>query len=312
MSESMLEKEYKVYSEKYDIHGFVRDYGVVVKLVFDYEGKKHELGIRRNPFSSKSMEVIGAELIDSYIESLAPHDENRKLQLHYWYVTEAEDWTGDKYLTGRGIVTGHKRLEDSHRIYTSDIQAVMLNELENELIIRTRNSVYHCPLAYCLFNKQDNNPEFIPDYERIKAKYKNAEVFPSIEAGKVLLVLSNFCHYYFHSLYYVPLDSPDMKPLKFVGWPHVGMFQDSYLIGTEDGRIDIRYFPHYQNIEFYSHDTDGRPLYIENIGDVTIYVRTHAGNIKLAPGERKEVCKENSEDEPPALPNGDLYPAGVE
>ena len=33
--------------------------------------------------------------------------------------------------------------------------------------------------------------------------------------------------------------------------------------------------------------------------------------IKLNPGERKEVTKENAEAETPSLPNGDLYPAGI-
>ena len=45
--------------------------------------------------------------------------------------------------------------------------------------------------------------------------------------------------------------------------------------------------------------TDGRPWYIENIGYEVIFARTHAGIIKLEPGDRKEVIKENAEDEPP-------------
>ena len=39
MAESMLREEVEVYSEKYDIHGVVRDYGMVTKLFFTYEGK---------------------------------------------------------------------------------------------------------------------------------------------------------------------------------------------------------------------------------------------------------------------------------
>ena len=37
MAESLLEKEIDVYSEKYDVHGVVRDYGMVTKLFFTYE-----------------------------------------------------------------------------------------------------------------------------------------------------------------------------------------------------------------------------------------------------------------------------------
>ena len=171
--------------------------------------------------------------------------------------------------------------------------------------------MYHCPLAYCNFKKQDKYPDIIPDYEALKEKHQGTIEYPSIEPGKVLLVLANFCDYYFHSLYYVPKDSEDGKKLEFSGSPHVGTFQDSYLINTKDYKIDLRYFPHYQNIEFYSEDTNGCPLFIENIGDVVIYARTSAGTIKLEPGDRKEVTKENVEDETPILPSGDLYPAGI-
>ena len=157
--------------------------------------------------------------------------------------------------------------------------------------------MYHCPLEYCRFKKQDEYPDIIPDYEKLKQKYKDKIEYPSIEPGKVLLVLANFCDYYFHSLYYVPKDTEDGKCLEFSGWPHVGTFQDSYLINTEDYKVDLRYFPHYQNIEFYSEDTDGCPWFIENIGDVVIFARTSAGTIKLEPGDRKEVTEKNAEDD---------------
>ncbi len=52
-------------------------------------------------------------------------------------------------------------------------------------------------------------------------------------------------------------------------------------------------------------------LHFGHIGDVVIYARTSAGTIKLEPGDRKEVTKENAEDETPILPSGDLYPAGI-
>jgi hypothetical protein len=196
-------------------------------------------------------------------------------------------------------------------MHTSAVEAMHIDEEAEELVLTTRNSVYHCPLAYCRFKKQDEYPDIIPDYEALKEKYQGTIEYPSIEPGKVLLVLANFCDYYFHSLYYVPKDSEDGKKLEFSGSPHVGTFQDSYLINTEDYKIDLRYFPHYQNIEFYSEDTNGCPLFIENIGDVVIYARTSAGTIKLEPGDRKEIIKENAEDETPILPSGDLYPAGI-
>ncbi len=182
---------------------------------------------------------------------------------------------------------------------------------EEELVIHTENSIYHCPLAYCRFREQDKYPDMIPDYEEIKEKYKGKQEYPSIEKGKVLLVLSNFCDYYFHSFYYVPADSEDEEPRHYTGWAHVGTFQDSYLISTEDGSIDLSYFPHFQNIEFYSEITCGCPWYIENIGDSVLYASISCGKIRLDPGKRKEVSKANAETDSPILPGGDLYPAGV-
>ena len=36
MNDSLFEQEIPVYSEKYDIHGVIKDYGVVIKLFFSY------------------------------------------------------------------------------------------------------------------------------------------------------------------------------------------------------------------------------------------------------------------------------------
>ena len=310
MAKSLLREEVEVYSEKYDVHGTVRDYGVVTKLFFNYEGKEIVMGIHRNILNGEKNEDLGREIIESYIANLVSHKEGRKLQLHYWYVGEHE-YQGEKFRIGHGIVTGHKRLQDATDMHTSAVEAIHIDEEAAEMVLITRNSVYHCPLEYCDFEKQDKYPDILPNYEEIKEKYHGKMDYPSIEPGKVLLVLSNFCSYYFHSLYYVPKDSKDGKKLAYSAYPHIGTFSDSYLIETEDYKIDLRYFPHRQNIEFYMEETDDCPLFLENIGDVVIYALTDAGTIKLEPGDRKEVTKENAEKKTPVLPDGDLYPMVV-
>ena len=310
MAETLLKEEIDVYSEKYDIRGTVRDYGMVTKLFFTYEGRDIVMGIRRNVLKDEKYEDLGKNIIESYIENLSNSKDGKKLMLHYWHVDE-EEIDGEVFRVGHGIVSGHKKIEDSIYSHTSAVEAVYIDEDAGELVLTTRNSVYHCPLEYCNFKKQDKYPHILPDYERLKEKYRDAIEYPSIEPGKVLLVLANFCDYYFHSLYYVPKDSEDGKKLEFGGGAHIGTFQDSYLIKTKDRRIDLRYFPHYLNIEFYSEDTDGCSWFIENIGDAIIYARTSAGTIKLEPGDRKEVAKENAEDTERLLPGGDLYPAGI-
>ncbi len=310
MADSMLEQEIEVYSDKYDVHGVVKDYGVVTKLFFSYAGKETVMGITRNPLIGEQFEEIGRELIDSYVSNLASCDGGRKLQFHYWYLDQQEI-DGRTFTFGHGIVTGHKRLSDSIRSHTSAVQAIHIDEEAKEAVITTKNSVYHCPLAYWRFDKQDAFPDIVPEYEELKKKYQGTIDYPSIESGKVLLVLANFCDYYFHSIYYVPEGSKDGKPLPFNKYAHIGTFQDSYLVWVEGTGIDLRYFPHFQNIEFYDESTEDKPLFIENIGDCVLYVGTHCGTIRLEPGERKEVSEENAENEKPTLPRGDLYPAGV-
>ena len=311
MAETVLKNDIPVYSEKYDVHGFVRDYGVVTKLYFTYGGKQIEMGINNNPLKEVTFGELGRDIIESYISNLSANSDGRKLQLHYWYIGEHKYGDGNRYRIAHGIVTGHKKLMDSIDMHSSEVKAVHVDEAEEELVITTRNSVYHCPLSYCDFEKQDKFSDIIPDYGSLKEKYQNTIEYPSIEPGKVLLVLSNFCEYYFHSLYYVPAGSKSQRRMKYVGCPHVGTFQDSFLIGTKDQSVDLRYFPHFQNVEFYMLRTGGCPFFIENIGDVVLYASTNVGTIRLEPGDRKEVAEENAEEETPMLPNGDLYPAGV-
>ena len=91
--------------------------------------------------------------------------------------------------------------------------------------------------------------------------------------------------------------------------PHVGMFKDSFLIFGQGAKIDLRYFPHFENIEFYAERTDGKPFFLENIGDIELYAKTSKGIIRLNPGERKLVSEENAQKDDPFLLGGDLYPA---
>ena len=302
----MQRQEITVYSEKYDIRGTILDYGVVTKLVFNFDGKDIEIGIHKNPLMNTDYAEMGQQIIESYIENLNSRD--RKVMLHNWYIEDHLSQKNGRYALAHGIVTGHSRLPDSIFCHTSKIRETYVNG-EGELVVLTMNTEYHCPLNSCDWRKQDQCTDMIPDYIKIKEEYEDKTLRPTIEPGKVLLVLSNFEHYYFHSLYCIP-EGAD-KPCEYSGDAHIGMFQDSYLIEADHGWIDLRYFPHYQNIEFYSEHTQGMQLFLENVGDVTLYVKTSAGMIKLNPGDRKEVKKANAEVETPNLPNGDLYPAGI-
>ena len=202
MSE-MLIHEYAVHSEKHAVEGKILDYGVVIKLVFSYEGKDVVMGMSR-PFEKdeeNALISLGVSIIDGYVEKLHASDKSRKLSLHYWYVNKVTLGDDREYVCAHGTVTGHNRLQDSTFVHTSEVQDITIDYENEEALIRTKNSEYHCPLAYCKFQKQDQTSELIPDYEAVKEKYFDAFEEPTIEDNKVLLVLSNFDDYYFHSLY---------------------------------------------------------------------------------------------------------------
>lgn len=132
---------------------------------------------------------------------------------------------------------------------------------------------------------------------------------PEIDEDKVLLTLSNFDKYYYHSAY-CKLSSKQ-EPVSFRAYPHIGMLQDSFTISGDGSLIKLSYFPHPKNIQFYCESTAKMPLFVENIGSDILYVGTHSGLIKLVPGERKEVKVENVEQEEQLLPSCDLYPVEI-
>lgn len=233
-------------------------------------------------------------------------NDNRKLRMHYWYMDELGK-NDKKGVILHGIVTGHRSIADSTFIHTSRVQKTYIDKDNHELIVETSNNIYYCPLSYCEFAKQDERKDLIPDYEHIKEKYIGKIEHPLIEAGNVLLVLSNFDNYYFHSLYCVPASG--FAPLSYHASTFNSSLQDDFMIQTEDHRIELRYFPHFQNVEFITQETNEMPLYIENIGDISLYIKARCGIIELLPGQRKLVCRENSQsrDMTMTLPANDLF-----
>ena len=129
---------------------------------------------------------------------------------------------------------------------------------------------------------------------------ETAAVSADFEDGSVTLQLSDRDDYYFHALVCAG-EQDDCKVM-----PHVGTSQDSFLIWSGDGEMNLRYFPHWRNIEFYCIDTDDRPFFVQNVGDRTLYVTYELASrryIVLHPGDRKELTAENVETFAYNLPN---------
>lgn len=224
-------------------------------------------------------------------------------KLHYWYLKEIQNDKG-RVIIACGTVTGHDEIMDSEFIHTSEVVKIVIDEAACEVILKTRNEEYHCPLAYCKWKEQDKMPHIIPDYEHIKKNHVGELGEQTIDDGKILLVISNFDEYYFHSIYYK--DSNSDKKAEFTIMPHIGTFKDSFQIFGNG--FDIRYFPHVQSIEFYIKSVKNHPFFVKNIGDITLYVNSSKGIIKLNPNDLKEIVEENAELDPPFLSRGELYP----
>ena len=77
----------EIYSEKYDLHGVIEDYGVVSNLIFTHNGKEVSMSISLSPLSKEQPEEIGRKLMESYVEKMASHNE-RNL---YWRLC-ADGW----------------------------------------------------------------------------------------------------------------------------------------------------------------------------------------------------------------------------
>lgn len=294
-----------VYSERYGIHGIVSNAETVVRVKFQHDYKQVEKVLEVGPDASvETIEKIAVDAIEKYTEEFQKKNK-RRLMLHQWYLKERVEEKGT-FLSAYGVVTGHEYLVDSMNVCTSEVKKVEIDEAAGEAVIYTRNSVYYCPLISCDFDEQDKAPNFVPKYEEIKSEYKGKGYQPSIDPGNVLLVLSDHNEYYYNSLISW---SKEGELQEIVAGPNIGMFQDSFLINTLDYSIEIRYFPHYQNIELYMEELAGNRFFVENIGGCTLCVKAGCGVIRLEPGERKEVIKENTEIPLPRLDRSELYPA---
>lgn len=292
-------------SEKCGVTGRIDDYGHVIKLIFTYNSLERTIGITR-PLEG-SLAEKGLKTMETAIERLI--GTTKDVFLSKWYLA-----TENNTVTVHGKLTSCPGYTDISQIYDTSVLNTELDSEKNEMIISVRDAVFRCPMRYCHFKMQDNEPYLIKDYEKLKTQHLNKSRNPEIEQGKVLLVLSDFDEYYFHSLC-ARYDNGCIK--EYYSSPNIGNYQGNYQtvygIETYDTAIVLRYYPHFGNIEFYFADTDNLPLYAENIGTRDLYIRLNGMIFCVKPDERKELVIENSEKYTHyVLPDGDLYPTGTQ
>ena len=297
-----------VYSKKHNTSGIIISGQFDAKLLFRLRDKRYTISMHYYLNEEMSLEKRGELLLESVLENLIV--EESETRLYNWHISEEERKRGKIRLLN-GNITGHHGFTDSTYIISSPLTRWRIDFEREELIAESENTVFHCPLVYLnffKFEKQCQEPDkVIPNYWEIKERYEGQLPKPEIEAGNVLLTISNFDKHYFHSVFCRPVSG--YPAIEFQAYPHIQTFQDSVIIkGEGEKPINLRYWPHFQNIQFYIMDTGELPLYVENVGTVPMYAKTFWGQVRLEPEERKQICEENYETPPVLLPDGDLYP----
>lgn len=300
--------EIKVYSDKVKTEGTVISDSYATVLEFISNGRMIRIGLDRS-LSEEKYREIGAALIEQYAEDEKIRKTSDIPLLHHWYLSKDSE-----KIFVKGVVTGHSKFQDTWMVRIPVLN-IETNGQNDALLIRTEAGAFCCPFVSCRFWKQDKAPELVPNYDQFKSQYQNKQKGPEIDEGKALLVLSDSDEYYFHSFYCVA--KLGAKRVAYIGYPNTGIYQDSYLIQTDEyaenadteADLDIRYYPHNRSIEFYTIDTCGCPLYAENIGSSVLrLVLGRKSIIRLNPGDRKLVAKESCEAVPSIIAGGDLYP----
>lgn len=226
----------------------------------------------------------------STIDDSSTNNQYKPYSLRHWYLGEY-DWREEKVELIYGTFYNRPGFFDGENGHTSIVQSIKINKAEKEYEIQTKNNLYHCSFDSLLFERQDKSPYSLPEYEDIKAEYYKPVDTKNLSEDDMLLVVSDYCDYYFERLIY---QNDDGSEGEYYGSPHIGMFTDTYLISnphyeyddTEE-HLDIRYYVFNSAFEFYSLKIgDKKNLWIENRGERKLQISGCGSIIDLKPGER--------------------------
>lgn len=218
--------------------------------------------------------------------------------LRHWYLGEYE-WKAEKVLLAYGQFFNRPRIANGRNGHTSIVQSVTINHEEKEFEIQTKNTLYHCSFDSCFFERQNDSPYKLPEYEAIKAEYFKPLDTEGLSKNDMILVVADYCDFYFEKLIYQNADGSEGD---YSGYAHIGNYTDSYLIDgnkeyceyeDKSEYIDIRYYVMDRGFEFYSLDTGGKNLWIENRGDSVLDIYGCGSPIELKPGKRILALKKD-------------------
>lgn len=200
------------------------------------------------------------------------------IKLTDWFLSRHE-YDGECFYMAHGNVSGHPKLQDGIFINTSKIEKITEDLDNNRLIMLTHsNNTYELTLATINFNNIEYTKQFLEVFdisasvlEPCKRLHDESEIKLLSEVDSILenneLFLKTFGVYTQRAFYKDDIGKVREIPVR----PHIGMFQDSYLITDwEDGKVDFRYFDKPNGIEPY-HWSDGlKAVKIKNEGSSDI------------------------------------------
>ena len=239
--------------------------------------------------------------------------------LKHWYIDRKRRDLKDNpkgYSILHGNVFGRPGWPDGEPMHSSPIVRSKIEE--DTLIIYTENSTYRCQF-------EDSNHEymdkaalsewieepvdaFISRLQRHVQRKQNHDkdlmlsLLPKDrQSSKAFLMnFSPDAEYYFVSMLLVKNGKAYYSEDYDV---HVGMFQDSILLGIDEmyedqiwHGFDFRYFPFGGNrLEFYVWDKEKEPVFVYNSGKEGIEVDCPYGKFIVLPGETEVLAKYNTQ-----------------
>ena len=213
-----------------------------------------------------------------------------------------------KKILAMGYVYNNKRFRDGQEIHTSWVQEI--TKQDDILILKTKNSVYHCLLGEHCDDTSDLDKvavkerlSHLGDIEKLKkemskareAKRKREEeglkkLIPEEQDNVLIMEFSSEKPDYFKTML-----AKRNGVIRYLTdyTVHVGMVRDSVLIGDSlddldiplNERIDYRFFPmFYDTLEFYQWYKFGGVVYGKNSGNSKLTLDTPAGRFVIPPG----------------------------
>ena len=121
--------------------------------------------------------------------------------LRHWYLGEYA-WNDEKVLLAYGQFYNRPRIANGRNGHTSIVQSVSINHEEKEFEIQTKNTLYHCSFDSCFFERQNDSPYKLPEYEAIKAEYYKPIDTEGLSKNDMILVVADYNDFYFEKLYH--------------------------------------------------------------------------------------------------------------